>query len=126
MVAGAATGDPPTIHDHIKSSSQYEVYVVVFGSLGDQRLTGGNREGFGAIGQVFGQLTITGDKTLSRESLYEEAPTPSPLNGSNSVIFALVLRRLNHIARRGQGGVWQCRRRSSVFPNAPVRHRRSP
>jgi translation elongation factor EF-Tu-like GTPase len=50
MVAGAATGDPPTTHDHIKSSSQYEVYVVVFGSLGDQRLTGWNREHFGAIG----------------------------------------------------------------------------
>jgi len=76
MVAGAATGDPPTIHDHIKSSSQYEVDVVVFGSLGDQRLTGRNREGFGTIGQVFGQLMITGDEPLSRESLYEEAPTP--------------------------------------------------
>jgi hypothetical protein len=76
MVTGAATGDPPTIHDDIKSSSQYEVDVVVFGSLGDQRLTGGDREHFGAIGQVFGQLTITGDKPLSRESLYEEAPTP--------------------------------------------------
>jgi hypothetical protein len=76
MVAGAATGDPPTIHDHIKSSSQYEVDVVVFGSLGDQRLTGGNREHFGAIGQVFGQLTITGDKPLGRESLYAETPTP--------------------------------------------------
>jgi hypothetical protein len=76
MVAGAATGDPPTTHDHIKSSSQYEVYVVVFGSLGDQRLTGRNREHFGAIGQVFGQLTITGDKPLSRESLYAETPTP--------------------------------------------------
>jgi hypothetical protein len=76
MVAGAATGDPPTIHDHIKSSSQYEVYVVVFGSLGDQRLTGRNREHFGAIGQVFGQLTITGDKPLGRESLYAETPTP--------------------------------------------------
>ena len=56
-------------------TSQYEVYVVVFGSLGDQRLTGRNREHFGAIGQVFGQLTITGDKPLSRESLYAETPT---------------------------------------------------
>ena len=76
MVAGAATGDPPITHDHIKSSSQYEVYVVVFGSLGDQRLTGRNREYFGAIGQVFGQLTITRDKPLSCESLYAETPTP--------------------------------------------------
>jgi hypothetical protein len=39
-------------------------------------LTGRNREHFGAIGQVFGQLTITGDKPLSRESLYAETPTP--------------------------------------------------
>jgi hypothetical protein len=48
MGAGAATGDPPTIHDHIKSSSQYEVYVIVFGSSGDQRSTGRYREGFGS------------------------------------------------------------------------------
>ena len=39
-------------------------------------MTGRNREGFGTIGQVFGELMITGDKPLSRESLYEEAPTP--------------------------------------------------
>ena len=57
--------------------------------------TGRNREHFGAIGQVFGQLTITGDEPLSRESLYAETPTPFPLNRSNSVIVALVLRGLN-------------------------------
>jgi hypothetical protein len=28
------------------------------------------------IGQVFGQLTITGDKPLSHESLCAETPTP--------------------------------------------------
>ena len=75
MVAGAATGDPPTAHDDIKSPSQEEVYVVVFGSLRDQRLTGRDREDFGAIGQLFGQLAIAGDRPLSRESLYAEAPT---------------------------------------------------
>ena len=76
LIAGVAIVDPPTIHDHIKSSSQYEVYVVIVGSLGDQRLTGRNREDFGKIGQLFRQLTITGDKPLSCESLYAEAPTP--------------------------------------------------
>ena len=75
MVAGTATGDPPTVHDHIKSSSQYEVYLVIIGSLGDQRLTGRNRKDFDTIGQLFGQLMITGDKPLSRESLYAEVPT---------------------------------------------------
>ena len=34
-------------------------------------MTGRNREGFGTIGQVFGQLMIAGDKPLSRESLDE-------------------------------------------------------
>jgi hypothetical protein len=76
MVASAATVDPPTIHDHIKSSSQYKVYVAIVGPLGDQRLTGRNREDFGTIGQLFRQLTIAGDKPLIRESLYAEAPTP--------------------------------------------------
>jgi hypothetical protein len=76
MVAGTTTGDPPTIHDYIKSSSQYEVYLIVVGSLRDQRLTGRDREDFGTIGQLFGQLTITGDKPLSRESLHAEVPTP--------------------------------------------------
>jgi hypothetical protein len=76
MVASAATVDPPTIHGHIKSSSQYEVYFAIVGPLGDQRLTGRNREDLGAIGQLFRQLTIAGDKPLSRESLYAEAPTP--------------------------------------------------
>ena len=76
MVARAAPDDPPTIHDHIKSSSQYEVDVGIVGSLGDQRLTGRNREDFGNICQFFGQLTITGDKPLSRQSLYAEGSTP--------------------------------------------------
>ena len=76
MVARAAAVDPSAIHDNIKSSSQYEVYLGIVGSLGDQRLTGRNREDFGTIGQLFGQLTVTGDKPLSSESLYAEAPTP--------------------------------------------------
>ena len=75
MVAGTATRDPPTVHDHVKSSSQYEVYLIVVGSLRDQRLTGRDRKDFGTIGQLFGQLTITGDKPLSCDSLYAEAPT---------------------------------------------------
>ena len=75
MVAGTATGDPPTVHDHIKSSSQDEVYLIVVGSLRDQCLTGRDRKDFGAIGQLFRQLTITGDEPLSRESLYAEVPT---------------------------------------------------
>ena len=76
MVAGAAAGDPPTIHDHIESASQYEVNVVVIGSLGDQRATGRNSNDLGTIGQLFGQLMITGDKPLGRERRYAEAPTP--------------------------------------------------
>ena len=75
MVAGAAAGNPPTIHDHIKSSGQYEVYLIVVGSLRDQCLTGRDRKDFGTIRQLFGQLLLTGDKLLGRESLYAGAPT---------------------------------------------------
>jgi hypothetical protein len=78
-------------------------------------LAGRNREDFGTVGQLFGQLTITGDKPLSRESLYEEAPTPFTCDPVYTVIFALVLRGLNHVVRRGQGGVWRCRLASSLW-----------
>jgi hypothetical protein len=80
LLIGARCGEAAraTIQYHIKNSSQYEVYCVVIDSLEDQRLPRRNSEGFRTIGQLLGQLTITRDKSLGRESFH--AATPTRLN----------------------------------------------
>jgi hypothetical protein len=64
---------------------------------------------------------ITGDKPLGHERFYAETPTPFTCEPVKRCHFPRVLCGLNHVVRRGRGGVQRRGLASSSLFGASVR-----